>query len=66
MHFIMLHSSTEAERHIKGLAFSMVLNYIYGDWNFPKAAILAPKIFSSSLYTCAVLGSFDEKICTFQ
>ena len=50
-------------RAYKRTCFFNVFEF-YGDWNFPEAAILAPKFFSSSLYAYGAFGSFDEKICT--
>ena len=59
----MLHSSTETEGLIKELVFFSGFEF-YGDWNFPEAAILAPKFV---LLACMHVesGSFDEKLCTF-
>ena len=36
---------------------------LYVDWNFPEAAIFAPKVCSSRLYAWGVIGSFEDEIC---
>ena len=34
------------------------------DWNVPKKGIRVPKSCSYCLYTCGVIGSFEDEICT--
>ena len=52
---------------LKGLLriFFFLILYMWNQ-NFSDAAILAPKVYSSSLCAWEIIDSFEEETCTFQ